>query len=68
MSKRVKLRELQVACEKAGFYVDTYSPGDGVTRYRFSSKPAGYFASNGDYTALGMREAVAYARGRGAWA
>lgn len=59
------------------FYVRTWSPGDGVTRYRFftlrpgqgtSADPTSdYFGpENGDYTALGRKEALAYASGRGA--
>ena len=43
----------------------TYSPGDGVTRYRFFEKPSDYFGpENGTYTALGLKEATIYARGR----
>lgn len=46
------------------FSVDTYSPGDGVTRYRFFDVPNGrYFADRGSFTALGYKEAVTYARG-----
>jgi hypothetical protein len=57
-------KELAQFCREHGFYVDTYSPGDGVTRYRFTSEPRDYFASDGDFTALGLKEATAYARGR----
>ena len=47
-----------------GFSVDTYSPGDGVTRYRFfSENAANYFSGNGVFTALGFKEAIAFARG-----
>lgn len=64
--KKTRLEELREACEEAGFYLTTYSPGDGVTRYRFFSKPTDYFGGFGDYTALGYKEACAYAMGRGA--
>ena len=46
-----------------GYQVCAYSPGDGVTRYRFFVKaevPTGqdYFGpKNGCYTALGLKEA-----------
>lgn len=52
-----------------GWSVKTYSPGDGVTRYRFFyNAPVGqsYFGpANGRYTALGFKEAMAFARGTG---
>jgi hypothetical protein len=50
-----------------GYTVYTYSPGDGVTRYRFfKNAPAkqDYFGpDNGIYTALGYAEAEAFASG-----
>ena len=47
-----------------GFGVDTYGPGDGVTRYRFFDRePFGYFAGRGIYTALGISEAETFAAG-----
>lgn len=59
---------LRSECEAAGFTFDTYSPGDGVTRYRFTKLGVDgandYFASFGDFTALGWKEALAYATGR----
>lgn len=66
MAVKTKVQRLKEACEAAGFYVSTYSPGDGVTRYRFSSEPGDYFAVQADFTALGYKEACAYAIGRGA--
>lgn len=52
-----------------GWEVHTWSPGDGVTRYRFFERaPKGqtYFGpDNGRYTALGYKEAVQYAQGLG---
>lgn len=60
-----RLDQFKKDCELAGFYVNTYSPGDGVTRYRFFSKPSDYFGpESGDYTALGFKEADTYAIGR----
>ena len=50
------------------FYVRTYSPGDGITRYRFFRRVDGpmsdYFGpESGIYTALGAKEAHAFAWG-----
>lgn len=61
-----RVDELKHNCEQAGFYVATYSPGDGVTRYRFFTEPGNsYFGpGSGVYTALGFKEADAYATGR----
>jgi len=50
--------------KRGGFFVSTYSPGDGATRYRFYSEEKGYHDEEGDFTALGFAEALAYARGR----
>ena len=63
-----KLEQLSAACEKVALWVATYSPGDGVTRYRFFDKPGNsYFGpDNGLNTELGYKAACAYARGRGA--
>jgi hypothetical protein len=58
-------QELRDVARRGGFDFDTYSPGDGVTRYRFFPDPGhDYFSGDGDYTALGYAEAMAYARGR----
>jgi hypothetical protein len=50
-----------------GYAIYTYSPGDGVTRYRFfknASPKQDYFGpDNGIYTALGYAEAEAFASG-----
>ena len=63
--------DLRAECERHGFTFDTYSPGDGVTRYRFFTVSAlgrrfgyDYFAGRGDFTALGLAEAQTYALGR----
>jgi len=62
MSK-TRLQELQDSLPE-GFGVDTYSPGDGVTRYRFfASEPFDYFGGRGIYTALGLKEANTFADG-----
>lgn len=63
---RLTLKDLQEALPR-GWEVYTYSPGDGVTRYRFFHKPPKkqtYFGpDSGVFTALGIKEAVAYAYG-----
>jgi len=50
-----------------GYAVRTWSPGDGVTRYRFfkdAPPNQSYFGpANGIYTALGYKEAVTFASG-----
>ena len=50
---------------RAGLYVRTYSPGDGLTRYRFFKKKGNsYFGpDNGIYTALGIKEAETWLSG-----
>ena len=63
--------ELREACENVNVRVARWSPGDGVTRYRFfnatnHNQENSYFESDGDFTALGIKEATAYARGKGA--
>ena len=65
-----KRSELTRLAALAGMYVRTYSPGDGVTRYRFfarasdGSEPNDYFGpANGLHTALGFKEAMTYAQG-----
>ena len=61
-----KIEQLREMGQRGNFYVGTYSPGDGVTRYRFTSgtDSINYFAMSSFYTALGFREASAYAEGR----
>ena len=66
-----RLHDLEDWAEMAGLVVRTHSPGDGVTRYRFfrDSAPTGegdgsdYFSGFGCYTALGMKEALAFVAG-----
>ncbi len=58
---------LRAGAKRLGLYVATYSPGDGVTRYRFiksrKGKPVSYFAHDGVYTALGISEAETFLAG-----
>lgn len=66
---RYTRQDLQDALRGTDYYFRTYSPGDDVTRYRFFKKvddeeKSGYFGpENGIYTALGIREAYAFACG-----
>ena len=47
-----------IAKRNMPLYISEWSPGDGVTRYRFFFRqPTNYFAGNGMYTALGRKEA-----------
>jgi hypothetical protein len=46
-----------------GIHVATYSPGDGVTRYRFFHVKTDFAGGFGIYTALGRKEAMAWLRG-----
>jgi hypothetical protein len=66
-----RLQDLQDDAYKVGLLVRTYSPGDGVTRYRFFRREdctdgigQSYFGpASGIYTALGLKEARAYLGG-----
>jgi hypothetical protein len=62
----VTRKQLEDYCESNEIFMDTYSPGDGVTRYRFFNRAGNdYFGpANGCFTALGIKEATAYAVGR----
>lgn len=49
-----------------GLFVDTCSPGDGVTRYRFFTEDGNSYhsgPSDGIWTALGPKEARAFLAG-----
>lgn len=64
----MKKRQLQLkeSAKSLGIRVHTYSPGDGVTRYRFFrywSDVDSYFSGPGIYTALGIREAETFLDG-----
>ena len=52
---RITRKELENQAAQAGLYVAAYSPGDGVTRYRFFLTPRSYSQSDGLFTALGTR-------------
>lgn len=62
-----RLESLKREAARRNLYVATYSPGDGVTRYRFirsrGGKPVSYFADNGIYTALGIGQAETWLSG-----
>ena len=63
--KRIDM--LRSLAKEAGCYVAEWSPGDGVTRYRFyhGTQPRQYYDEvNPCYTALGYREALTYLHGR----
>lgn len=67
----IERKKLLRMCREAGMHCATYSPGDGVTRYRFGPADPGsladgspdYFAMSAWYTCLGWKEASAYIRG-----
>ena len=66
----MRKRDMLALAEKVGVKVATYSPGDGMTRYRFIDKRSepywqqDYFAtSHALYTALGLREATIWLLG-----
>lgn len=62
-------KDVQRAAYLAGLAVSTWSPGDGVTRYRFFklegiNPSQDYFGpANGMHTALGAKAAIEYATG-----
>jgi hypothetical protein len=68
--KPTRLQELRDYARTHGLTVETWSPGDGTTRYRFFDKPGAsqtYFGpASGLYTALGLKEAWNYLYGYGA--
>lgn len=58
------MKEVEEAYNYVGLHVDSYSPGDGVTRYRFFVEPPyDYFAGRGIYTALGRKDALTFVNG-----
>ena len=58
---------LESKASQVGLHVDTYSPGDNLTRYRFfhiqDDHRPDYFAGDGIYTALGIKEAEVFLSG-----
>lgn len=67
MAKKSRKELLAEDANRVGLFVRTYSPGDGLTRYRFFKKSQGkssYFGPhNGIYTALGIKEAETWLSG-----
>ena len=59
---KTQLRNLAAA---VGLTLYTWSPGDGMTRYRFFTDhhATDYFGSEAQFTALGLKEAGAFVRG-----
>jgi hypothetical protein len=57
--RETRLEELQRFATDANLSVRTWSPGDGVTRYRFFDKPGNsYFGPDNDIcTTLGLKAA-----------
>lgn len=66
--KPTKLEQLRASLPR-NWQVHTWSPGDGITRYRFfkgAPKSQTYSGpDNGAYTALGLKEAETFASGLG---
>ena len=58
------LSELSRAAERYHLVIHTYSPGDGVTRYRFFKHFVdGYFSDDGVHTSLGSKAAWEFLKG-----
>lgn len=56
--KPSRIEELRAyAHQLCDLQVTAYSPGDGVTRYRFSRQAGDYFEVQAVYTALGFSDA-----------
>lgn len=60
-----RLTDLQSRAARCNLHIRTYSPGDGITRYRFFTDPANsYFGpSSGIGTVLGFKAAETFANG-----
>ena len=65
--KRTRKQWLDHDAERLGLFVRTWSPGDGITRYRFftNAKNSYHGPDNGIYTALGIKEAETFLAGYG---
>ena len=46
--------------KRHGLYVATWTPGDGLRRYRFFDRPSDYDEGHEIFTALGRKEALAF--------
>ena len=68
MTRKEKRIIILKLCEACGLALDTWSPGDGITRYRFivqNDESIDYFGCSGAhklYTALGLHEACIWVR------
>jgi hypothetical protein len=60
--KQTRLEELRQTAKERGLYVSTWSPGDGVTRYRFFDRPGNSYhgPDNGVCTELGLKNAYRF--------
>ena len=61
-------KELSATAAHYGLVVSTYSPGDGLARYRFAPSNGGprqdeYFAAVGGYGVVTLREACIFLHG-----
>jgi hypothetical protein len=60
-------KEVRKLAKGADVYVDTWSPGDGITRYRFAGVPGSYFewssVTDTLTTCLGARDALEFLHG-----
>lgn len=60
-----QLNAMERAASLFGLYVTTWAPGDGLTRYRFHTKPADYSDGTAIYTANGRGEALKFLKAYG---
>ena len=69
MTRKEKRIIILKLCEACGLALDTWSPGDGITRYRFivqNDESIDYFGCSSQhrlYTALGLNEAYIWISG-----
>ena len=63
MARKSRYDLLQEEARRHGLWLRKYSPGDGVTRYRFMRKNVSYFADDGIFTALGISQAETWLSG-----
>lgn len=64
IKNKTKMQWLMDYCKRANLYVYTYSPGDGITRYKFSKDAdSDYFGCQSYYVVLGFKEAEIFATG-----
>ncbi len=63
--KRSRKDILRDNARKAGLYVSVYSPGDGISRFRFFKgvKPRSHFSGDGIRTVLGIANAELFLSG-----